>query len=459
MELPVDVFFEIFSQLRCERTLLGSIAKVNREFRALALDSRVRESVRSNFIKEHGRTCGDCSAAMGMVDLCRIARDACIEGKLTCVQYFVEKFGADFGSVDGLSNTISHIAAHHSRLSILQYLYEKGADFNSSNLIGETPMHIAAQSADSATVLYLLSCGADFRSQSSAGWSPFLFAASRGDTGILEALVIAGVCLEEAGFDGETALSVATCFGRTDAVKYLVGAGANIDAQTNFGQTPLCSASSHGHLDIVRVLVASGADLEKQTNAGETPVIEAASNGYLGVVQFLADEGADLSKCGRDGSLTQTALRNKHWPVVEFLVNRERVPKTRRSRKENEDFLGRLRMEMETSDAGTQMEGSANGGGASSNGVCGINGGCRSPGGRSLENEMYGRTPEDPCVSVRGSVPMSESCTADSFVVRGGTGAADGAGEWGHVSVNPGSDMNATQGGQPLTKRRRRVRR
>eukprot|EP00736_Rhodelphis_marinus_P010657 Rmarinus@m.4528 len=60
-QLPSDILENIFSRIPCERTLLGSLAKVNHLFREITLQPSVRRAVQTYFAAEHEIQCSFCT--------------------------------------------------------------------------------------------------------------------------------------------------------------------------------------------------------------------------------------------------------------------------------------------------------------------------------------------------------------------------------------------------------------
>ena len=140
---------------------------------------------------------------------------ACKEGKLTSVQWLIEKENVDKNKkveVNDYNNdlwredTPIHIASLNGDLPIVQYLIKKqNVDINIKGECGKTPLHYACENGHFPIVEYLISKGANIEAKDGDGWTPLQYASS---------------------------------FGKTDFVNYLVSKGANKNAKDNDGRTP-----------------------------------------------------------------------------------------------------------------------------------------------------------------------------------------------------------------------------
>eukprot|EP00736_Rhodelphis_marinus_P001027 Rmarinus@m.24657 len=119
LDLPSDVLGDIFSRLSCEMSLLGAVAKVNREFRKIALHPNTRKCVEENFVRVHTGSCSECNEisnkdSISSGDLASVVSPGlfpcvrCVsiltDGKFTCdPNYFgrtVLYYATDFGHID-----------------------------------------------------------------------------------------------------------------------------------------------------------------------------------------------------------------------------------------------------------------------------------------------------------------------------------------------------------------------
>eukprot|EP00736_Rhodelphis_marinus_P005163 Rmarinus@m.29701 len=198
--LPSDVLGEIFSRLPCENTLLGAVAKVNREWREIALHPSTRKRVQDCFISVHVEECFNCRhiAVEGPAH-----RDLCVpvaEGWLNCVRFLFLTTSAEpfISAADDNGWTVLHYAAEHGHLDMVQYF------------MGELGRSVAAELV------------------------------ARTDDG------------------GETVLHHAAHRGRLDVIRYFVekeGLASLLYAIDFCGKTVLHHAGWKGHVDVVRYVI------------------------------------------------------------------------------------------------------------------------------------------------------------------------------------------------------------
>ena len=131
---------------------------------------------------------------------------ACKKGKLTSVQWLIEKEGINKNEKDKYNDAPIHIASKNGHLSIVQYLIEKQNVYKDIvGRYGKTPLHYACQKGHFNVVEYLISKGADIDAKDEDEWG----------------------LLHYASFNG-----------RTDIVQYLVSKGANKNTKSKSGRTP-----------------------------------------------------------------------------------------------------------------------------------------------------------------------------------------------------------------------------
>ena len=186
---------------------------------------------------------------------------ACKEGKLTSVQWLIEKENVDknkrIEKTDSNNDlwkddTPIHIASMNGHLPIVQYLIEKqNVDIDIKGGWKErTPLQYACEEGHLPIVEYLISKGANVNAKDEDGNYVIHYASKGGllpivqyliekqniDINIKGANIEAKVTLNDK--DGWTPLYFASNYGKTDIVKYLVSKGANKNAKDNSGQTP-----------------------------------------------------------------------------------------------------------------------------------------------------------------------------------------------------------------------------
>ena len=167
---------------------------------------------------------------------------ACKEGRITTVQWLIEKLNLDPNKADSDEKTPLHIACEYGHLPIVAFLISKGSNLEAKFEYGKTPLHIACENDHLPIVEYLLSRGA---------------------------------YIEAKDLDGKTPLHFACMQGHLQIVDYLISAGANIQAITNRERstkwTPLHFASYNGKTDVVKFLVSKGANKYARDRSSKTP--------------------------------------------------------------------------------------------------------------------------------------------------------------------------------------------
>lgn len=102
------------------------------------------------------------------------------------------------------------VAAHRSRLDLVEQLLEAGADVNLLNDDENSALWFACVSSDVEVVRRLIGAGADLDNQNVNGATCLIYAASSGKLNVLRALADAGADLTRQTLDGFTALDSAS---------------------------------------------------------------------------------------------------------------------------------------------------------------------------------------------------------------------------------------------------------
>ena len=132
--------------------------------------------------------------------------EAAKQGKISSVQYLIEKNGVDPSSKSNYWQTPLHPAAQEGHLTIVRYLVEKhNVDVNDHNSGENTPLCDAAYNNHFDVVKYLVENGAK---------------------------------IDELGWMDESPLHKAVKAGSIPIVEYLLNMGAKKDIQNHFGKTP-----------------------------------------------------------------------------------------------------------------------------------------------------------------------------------------------------------------------------
>ena len=208
---------------------------------------------------------------------------ACKEGKLSSVQWLIEKENIDKNKRVGYHeigmfahNSPIHIASRFGQLPIVQYLIEAQ----------QVDIEIKGRSR------YLISKG-NFIETNEENWTPLHYA----------------------------------CFnGHFQVVVYLISKGANIEATTNSKCTPLHFACFNGYLQIVEYLILNGAKIDVKDEDNWTPLHYACQKCYYYVIKYLIANGANKNDTDNKGRTPLDIAYegfpendNLRYPVIELL--------------------------------------------------------------------------------------------------------------------------------------------
>ena len=206
---------------------------------------------------------------------------ACKEGKLSSVQWLIEKENVYKNikvekTCDDLfeGDTPIHIASYNGHHSIVQYFIEKQhVEVDIKGWAEKTPLHYACQNGHLPIVEYLISNGSDANTKYTFGDYAIHFACENGHLAIVRYLIEKqNVDKDIEGDYNRAPLHYACREGHFPIVEYLVSKGANIEAKDTFsGATPLHTAVLYDQTDIVTFLVSKGANKNAINEYGETP--------------------------------------------------------------------------------------------------------------------------------------------------------------------------------------------
>ena len=206
--------------------------------------------------------------------------NACIEGKITSVQWLIEKEKVNKSQRDVKGDTPIHIASERGHLSIVEYLIEKqnvNIEIKGNN--ERTPLHYACKNGYLPIVEYLIFKGANIDAEDENDWTPLLCACNEGYLPITEYLISKGANIEAKDkIYRETPLHDACENGNLPIVEYLLSKGANIESKDRDEATPLHYASYFGYIDIVKCLISKGANKNAINIKGKTPYDLAAND-------------------------------------------------------------------------------------------------------------------------------------------------------------------------------------
>ena len=149
-------------------------------------------------------------------------------------------------------------AAEKGKLSSVQYLVEKyHISVETSNYRNQTPIGIAAEKGNLFMIKYLYEyCHANAEAKDSDGYTPIYYASEKGYLDVAKYLFeICHVNVESKGKYGWNPLIVACYKGNFEIIMYLCETcHANIETENRDGRTPISFAAEFGYLEIVKYL-------------------------------------------------------------------------------------------------------------------------------------------------------------------------------------------------------------
>ena len=228
---------------------------------------------------------------------------ACREGKLTSVQWLLEKENEDKNKKDKYDNTPIHIATENCHLEIVEYLIKKqNVDKDIKGNFELTPLHCACENGYLKIVKYLILKGANIEAKDNIGETPLHYACECGHLPVVEYLISKGANIEakDKSFIN-TPLHRACKNGYLPVVEYLISKGANIEEKNSCETTPLHCACEEGYLPIVEFLISKGANIEAKNKDHWTPLDLASWYGSTVIIDYLISKGANTNIKDKDG--------------------------------------------------------------------------------------------------------------------------------------------------------------
>ena len=258
---------------------------------------------------------------------------ACKEGKLTSVQWLIEKENIDKNKRveneeyyeilrgDSVNNTPIHIASINGHLLIVQYLVEKqNVDSDIKGNHQKTPLQYACEQGYFQIVKYFLSKGVNYQAIDEYGDHVIHYASKGGLILIVKFLIEKrNVDKDIKGRSGSTPLHYACTKKHLHLVQYLISKGANVNAKTNCGLYVIHSACRGGSLPIIQYLIEKQkVNINIKGARGKTPLHIAAIHHYDDVINYLISKGAD--KNAKDDYGT-TPFTQKTLPIFRSRTN------------------------------------------------------------------------------------------------------------------------------------------
>ena len=239
---------------------------------------------------------------------------ACQGGQPEIVDYLISK-GANIEVKDKNGDSLIHFATIGGFLSIVQYLIEKqNINKEIKGKGGKTPLHYACEKGHLPIIEYLVSKGVNIEARDKKEKTPVHYACQGGHLQIVEYLMSKYVNIGAITKTGNHVIHYASMGGLVPIIHYLITQlNVNKDLQGNNKKTPLHCACEKGQFPVVEYLVSIGANKEARGyyfNDKWTPLHYAAYFGYADIVKYLVSEGADKNAKNQNGETPYDWARN-----------------------------------------------------------------------------------------------------------------------------------------------------
>ena len=264
--------------------------------------------------------------------------EACKEGKLSSVQWLIEKEIVDknkrveedyFNNDLYKDDTPIHIASMKGHLPIVQYLIEKyDVDINIKGCKRKTPLHYACQEGHLQIIEYLISKGADVYAKDQFGNYVIYYSYLKGYFSIIKYLIEKRHIENEVkNYYSQTPLHCACYFGDLQIVEYLISKGADLYAKDNDENIVIHYSSIGGHLPIVQYLIEKqNVDINIKGWNGKTPLHLACLEGHHNIAEYLISKGANINAKDTIGDYAiHYASKGGHLPIVQYFIEQQNV--------------------------------------------------------------------------------------------------------------------------------------
>ena len=249
---------------------------------------------------------------------------ACEEGKLTSVQWLIEKEKVNKNKKDEFGYTPLKYACEYGHLSIAQYLLSKGANIKIKDLNGNSLIHFASKGGLLSIVQYLIEKqNVDKDIKGFIDRTPLHYGCLGGHIPIVEYLISKGANIETKDDDGTSLIHFASMGGILSVVQNLIEKlTVDINIKDNYEKTPLHYACENGHLQNVEYLYSKGADMEANDYDGRTP-LHYACQGHLPIVEYLLSKGANIeAKDDQEDTPLHYAIMYGDIDVIKYLLSK-----------------------------------------------------------------------------------------------------------------------------------------
>ena len=250
---------------------------------------------------------------------------AVTKGKLTSVQWLIEKENVNKNKKDELIRTPLHWACKKGYFPIVKYLISKGADVNTKDNQGNCGIHYASKAGFCSIVEYLIEKGnVDKDIKGEKNKTPLYYGCFYGHKPIAQYLISKGADVNLKDKSGDSIIHCAVRMNLFSIVKYLIEKkNVDVNCRGIMNQTPLHCACEKGNLTIVQYLISKGAQIEAaESFFGRKPLHIAVSNENVDIVKYLVSIGADKNASDNDGETPiHIAIINGNNEIINILKN------------------------------------------------------------------------------------------------------------------------------------------
>ena len=259
---------------------------------------------------------------------------ACKDGKLTSVQWLIEKENENVYQILMKKNGIDsfnigegdspiHVAARNGHLQIVQYLIERqNVEKNTKGNLERTPLHYACLNDYLPIVQYLISKGANIALKDRNGDAPFILAYKNKCEDIIEYIQLFFHFPE----DFEPNILKACQDGKLKSVQCLyTKLHVDINVKGSGDMTPILYACEKGHLQVVDYLISKGANVTAKNEDGDYVIHFASMSGLLPIVKYLLikkNVDKDIEGFWKK-TLLHYACEKGQFQIVKYLITKE----------------------------------------------------------------------------------------------------------------------------------------
>jgi ankyrin repeat protein len=245
-------------------------------------------------------------------------------GMLSLVERLLALGDLDINTLNAQNASALLLALQGGHIEVVNCLLAAGADVTFADEDGDTALHLAVIGGELALVRRLLGLNLNIDATNLRGLTPLMLAIMKEQVEIVDCLLSAEADAMHVDADGDTVLHLAAGSGLLTCVTLLLAQDSLvIDVANHQGATALIAAARRGRVDVVRSLISHGADASKQDSVIQgTALLHAAGNGHLDVVIALLEASRnELNIAGqRDATPLLVALNNEHVEVASYLL-------------------------------------------------------------------------------------------------------------------------------------------